>query len=88
MTVAWLTCREFVDFLDDYLAGTLPADLRLRFEDHLSGCPSCVTYMQTYREAMRLGKAVLAPSADAVPAEVPEDLVRAILDSRPKKRGQ
>jgi len=82
MTQLDVTCREFVEFLDDYVAGALVGDRLASFNDHLAACPSCVAYMKTYRDAVRMGKAALAPSSEPVPAEVPEDLVRAILLAR------
>jgi anti-sigma factor RsiW len=79
--IPWITCREVVDFLDRYLARELDPDATARFERHLSECPPCVVYMQTYEAATELGRAVLAPT-EAPPEEVPEDLVQAILRSR------
>ncbi len=76
-----VSCRELVEFLDDYLSGTLPPERREVFNSHLAGCPSCVSYMKTYRETQALARA--ASRDDALPADVPEDLVRAILASRP-----
>jgi anti-sigma factor RsiW len=80
----WITCRELLGFLDDYLASMLPADQVAEFENHLSNCPPCVAYMKGYRETVRLGKAALAATDDPAPAEVPEDLVQAILAARGK----
>jgi hypothetical protein len=42
--------------------------------------------MQTYQEAVRLGRAALAATDDPVPAEVPEKLVQAILAARSRGR--
>jgi anti-sigma factor RsiW len=78
----WITCREFVDFLDDYLAGALPPDRQEEFNNHLSGCPSCVVYLQTYQESIRLGRAALVRSEEPVPDSVPEELIRIILAQR------
>jgi anti-sigma factor RsiW len=83
VTPAWVTCRELVAFLDDYLAGVLPEAKRDEFNFHLSSCPPCVSYMQSYVEAARLGKAALA-ATDEPAADVPEDLVQAILAARKK----
>lgn len=79
-----VTCRDFVDFLDDYLSGSLPEDRRAEFNSHLSQCPSCVAYMKTYRVSIALGRAALTRSEEPVPEEVPEELVRAILAARKK----
>lgn len=80
-----MTCRDLVDFLDDYVSDELSADERTRFDGHLAECPACATYLKSYREAIKLGKAVLRASDDSVPGDVPEQLVQAILASRKRK---
>jgi anti-sigma factor RsiW len=77
-----VTCRQFVDFLDEYLSGSLSEGERAAFNTHLAVCPSCVAYMKTYQASVLLGKAVLIRSEEPVPEEVPEELVRAILAAR------
>ena len=37
-----MNCREFTEFLHEYLFGSLPAPERLEFEKHLAECPWCV----------------------------------------------
>jgi anti-sigma factor RsiW len=74
-----ITCQEFVEFLDDYLSRALPEASRLAFDAHLAACPSCVAYMKTYQATVRAGRAVLATQESSVPADVPENLVRAVL---------
>lgn len=76
-----MTCRELDDFLLDYVGGDLPEDVRREFDSHLRVCPACVDYVQTYRVSIRIGKAAFAGDGE-VPAEVPEELVRAILAAR------
>ena len=41
---------ELIDFLDDYVADALPAEVRRRFEEHLARCALCVDYLATYRD--------------------------------------
>jgi anti-sigma factor RsiW len=77
-----MNCREFVDFLMDYLEDALPAAQRTVFIAHLDGCPACITYLETYRETVRLGKQLCGDPEGPVPQEVPEDLVQAILAAR------
>jgi anti-sigma factor RsiW len=74
-------CREFVEFLMEYLDGALGEGERRVFEEHVGDCPACVNYLETYRETVRLGKGVCAPDAE-VPPDVPEELVQAILSAR------
>ena len=80
-----LTCREFVEFLADYLEGRLQEGQLARFNDHLARCPSCVSYTRSYQDTVRLGKSVLPRREGPVPGDVPEDLVRAILAARERR---
>lgn len=75
-----LTCREFVEFLDDYLGGLLPEHVVAHFHEHLSACPSCVAYARTYQDTVRLAKKALGD--DAPVTGVPEELIQAILAAR------
>lgn len=77
-----MTCREFADFIMDYLAGELPPDVLTSFERHLSLCPNCDTYLTQYRATVAAGRDAFADNDALVPEEVPEDLIRAILASR------
>jgi anti-sigma factor RsiW len=74
-----MTCREFVEFLMDYHNGEVSPEQRRVFEEHLAECDNCVAYLQNYRETIRLGRGVFGRPEDPVPADVPEDLVQAIL---------
>jgi anti-sigma factor RsiW len=82
--IRWITCREFVDFLDDYVARRLEPPQLAEFNNHLSGCPPCVVYMQTYEDSIRLGKAAITRSEEPAPDAIPEDLIAAILAARDK----
>jgi len=76
-----MKCREFVEFVMEYLDGTLGEAERCVFEGHVELCPACVNYLESYRETIRLGNSVCAPD-DEVPPDVPEELVQAILSAR------
>ena len=75
-----MTCRELNDFLLDYLEGGLAVPARAEFDHHLGLCPDCVRYLDDYREVIRMGG--LCGVEEALPADVPEALVRAILAAR------
>jgi len=81
-----VTCQEMVEFLMGYLDGTLPESQRAFFEEHLGECPDCVAYLATYQEAVRLGKTVCAAEHESIPADVPEELVQAILSARSREK--
>jgi anti-sigma factor RsiW len=77
-----MTCRELVTFLRAYLDGELPESVRRPFDEHLAGCAECAAYLRSYRDTVDLAKGAF-PDLDApVPAEVPEDLVSAVMRSR------
>ena len=76
-----MNCREFVDFLMEYLDGDLDADVRGVFEEHMVECPPCEVYLDTYRGTIRVGKGICEPDG-SLPGEVPEELVQAILAAR------
>jgi len=75
-----LTCREMTDFLADYLDGNLALVERRRFDKHLAGCPECIAYLRSYAETIRLARQTRED--DALPASIPDELVRAILAAR------
>ena len=75
-----ITCAEFEEFVIGYFEGDLPRRRRLLFEMHLKMCRSCRSYLQAYRRSIELGKSVFRYPDAPVPDDVPEDLVRAILD--------
>jgi anti-sigma factor (TIGR02949 family) len=75
-----VSCHEFVDFLDAYLDGELPRDVAARFAEHLSLCPSCVAYANTYRTTRELARRTLLEQSPAQRA--PEELIAAILAAR------
>ena len=79
-----LSCRELIEFLAAYLDAELPPAEHAAFETHLASCPSCIDYLASYRETIRLGK--LAFTADSEPpADVPAELIDAILAARERR---
>jgi anti-sigma factor RsiW len=82
-----VTCREFASFIMDYLSGELARADRVGFERHLAVCPNCERYLAQYRETIAAGRAAFADPDGALPPEVPEELVRAILATRQRTQG-
>lgn len=77
-----MTCREFTTFIADFLDGALPAANRESFERHMSRCANCTRYLESYRASTALGKRAFDDVDAAVPGDVPEEMVDAILAAR------
>lgn len=84
----YITCQELIEFLADYVAGELPGEQRVEFVRHLGVCPSCIAYLDTYKQSMHMSRAVLAdPDAAAtteMSSDIPEELVLAVLNVLPR----
>jgi anti-sigma factor RsiW len=61
-----VTWRDFVEFLDGYLAKELAEEQRAAFNEHLAACPSCVSYMKSYAQAVEIGRRALQEVCDGV----------------------
>ena len=77
-----MTCREFTEFIAQYLAGELPSSQREPFDRHLRLCVNCVRYVEQYRQTIEMSRSAFDDEQDALPADVPEELVEAILRAR------
>lgn len=77
-----LTCRELVEFLGEYLDHRLPEEARAAFDDHLAGCAACQAYTKGYEATIAFGRAAFACEDEGLPADVPADLVAAVLAAR------
>jgi anti-sigma factor RsiW len=75
-----MNCRECATFLDEYFDGTLEQATRASFEFHLSRCANCERYLESYRATLTLERSAFDDGAAG--PDIPEDLVRAILDAR------
>jgi anti-sigma factor RsiW len=49
-----VTCIELVELVTEYLEGSMPAEQRSRFEEHVSGCDGCTMYLEQFRVTIRL----------------------------------
>jgi anti-sigma factor RsiW len=78
-----MNCREFTEFLHDYLVGGLLAKMRAEFDRHLAECPWCVAYLDSYKKTMQFARdAFPAPEDAPPPSDAPEELIRANLRAR------
>jgi predicted anti-sigma-YlaC factor YlaD len=77
-----VTCRDFATFIGDYLTGELAEDTRRFLDDHLQVCENCRRYLTSYVETMKLGQRAFDDESAALPADIPEELVQAVLSAR------
>lgn len=77
-----ITCAEFESFVLQYLDGELPEKQLVVFELHLKICRECREYLAAYRRSMEITEAVSRQADAPVPQDVPEDLIKAILEAR------
>ena len=54
-----INCQQLIDFCFDYIDGSLPAEERARFAQHLGLCSDCVTFFETYRKTPELTREAL-----------------------------
>jgi anti-sigma factor RsiW len=52
VSVAELTCREFVELVTDYLEDRMSPAGRARFERHLAACGGCQAYLDQMRATL------------------------------------
>jgi anti-sigma factor RsiW len=49
-----MPCRELVEVITDYLEDHLSPVDRARFEAHLAECEACRTYLEQFRQTIRV----------------------------------
>jgi anti-sigma factor RsiW len=77
-----ITCREFEDFVLRYLDGELSTRQRSVFELHMRLCRECREYLAAYQRTIEVGREAFKSADEALPDDVPEDLIKAILEAR------
>ena len=74
-----LTCQEFIEFLDAFREKRLPSGRQEAFDEHVTACPECQSYLRTYEDSVRVFRSVCGESS--VPEEVPAELIGGILEA-------
>ena len=62
-----LTCKQFLQELNDYLDPSIDTETKMHLERHVSECPNCFVIVDTTLKTLRVYKGV-------DPQQVPEDL--------------
>lgn len=73
-----MVCKEMIlDFLADYLDGTLSPEVLADLERHLQDCKPCVAYLDTYKKTRELtGRAVRVEMPEEMKARLREFLLK------------
>lgn len=79
-----ISCRELVELLCDYVSDELSPERRDHVEKHLSHCPSCAAYLQSYTAVIQLTR--LLPAAP-LPPRLAQRLSAALARQRPAPGG-
>ncbi len=81
-----ITCKQFEDFVIDYLEGELPERQRSLFELHMKICRECREYLAAYKRMVEVaqGLAIDADAGEPLP-DLPEKLVEAVIAARKAK---
>ena len=78
-------CQAFVELVTDYLEDALDAQTRAGFEQHLSECPGCATYLEQIRESRQaLGRVAL----DTLSPDARDQLLSAFRSWRSDRSGR
>ena len=77
-----ITCTEFEEFVISYLDGDLNPKQKSMFEWHIRLCRECREYLAAYQRSIELGRGALSTDDDQLPEDVPEDLIKAIIEAR------
>ena len=68
-----MVCKEVIAFLDEYVEESLAPARRAQFDRHLAVCASCVAYLASYRETIRMSRAAIE--------DLPPEVITAILST-------
>lgn len=73
-----LTCKEFLQELNEYLDENIDAELRAKLEAHVNNCPNCFVIFDTTRRTIQVYKGM---EPQIIPNDVHDRLMSA-LDKR------
>jgi anti-sigma factor RsiW len=73
------TCQSGVELLMEYLEGLVAPDVRAAIEQHVSGCPRCQAFVESYRRTPAIFR-------NATTIELPEDLARSLQEALQRER--
>jgi anti-sigma factor RsiW len=70
-----LTCKEFLQELNDYLDDAVDVKLRQHIEAHITQCPNCFVILDTTKKTIQVYKGM---QPQTLPSEVSSRLNKAV----------
>jgi len=70
-----LTCKQFLQELNDYLDEVVDIELRQRIEAHITECPNCFVILDTTQKTIQVYKGM---QPQALPDDVQARLLNAV----------
>ena len=64
MSESEITCKDLVELVTDYLDDRMPAEQRLRFEEHIAFCSPCAVYLEQMRQTISVTGALREEDLD------------------------
>lgn len=82
-----LTCKEFLQELNDYLDEVANIEMRHRIEAHITKCPNCFVILDTTKKTIQVYKGMqLEPLPDDVQSRLLKAVERKIANKPPVAR--
>ena len=73
-----LTCKQFLQELNDYLDPSGDAEMKRRLESHVTECPNCFVIVDTTKRTLQIYKGI-------EPQTIPEDVKARLLKALERK---
>lgn len=73
-----LTCKQFLQELNDYLDPNTDVEMKRRLERHVTECPNCFVIVDTTQKTLQIYKGV-------EPQQIPEDVKTRLLKALDRK---
>jgi hypothetical protein len=73
-----LTCKQFLQELNDYLDPNTDAEMKRRLESHVTECPNCFVIVDTTQKTLQIYKGM-------EPQSIPEDVKTRLLKALDRK---
>ncbi|MBX5495236.1 MAG: zf-HC2 domain-containing protein [Bryobacteraceae bacterium] len=70
-----LTCKEFLNGLNDYLDDTADPELKSHLHKHVNECPNCWVIVDTTKKTLQVFKGA---EPQAIPPDVHDRLMKAL----------